>query len=690
MTKRSLLVAAALAAPLAACCTHEVRAEAPVVDVAPPPPPPAPNVDPSIIDPAVKPCDDFFQYACNGWIKKTQIPADRPSWTRSFSEIDDRNLALLRTYLQADAAGGGDPSDPYRGKLGDFWATCMDEKAVEAGGLDGLRLELARVEDVKDVASLGRVVGLLSAEGIEAFFDFGEGQDFKDATQVIGQLDQGGLGLPDRDYYLKTDEHDQKIRALYLAHVEKMMALAGEGEAQAKADAQTVMRLETALATASQSRVLRRNPDNVYHRIDLAGVLALAPSFPWKVYLGLLKHPGITDINVASPDFFKALDQLLVATPAADLRAYLRWHVVASVAQALPDAFVQEDFHFRSAAFTGADKILPRWKRCIGAVNGALGQALARPFVRQTFGEAGKARNVTRVQAIEAAMGSELSKLDWMDAKTKKAAQEKLGLVANQIGFPDQWRDYASLATDRTSYLGNLLRANEFEVQRELDKIGKPVDRSDWDMNPQAVNAYYDPSLNQMVFPAGILQPPFFNRDSDSACNYGGIGMVMGHELTHGFDDEGRRFDGHGNLREWWTPESKAHFEARAKCVETQYDGYAPLPDVHLNGKLTLGENIADLGGLKLAYEAFERHRGDVKATFGLSPEQQFFLSYAQAWCQKVREPYARMLVTIDPHSPARFRVDGPLSNLAAFREAFQCKEGQPMVRPSKDRCEIW
>ncbi len=677
-----------LALPLLAACHHAVRAEAPVVEVKPPPPPPPPNIDASIIDPKVSPCDDFFHYACNGWIAKTEIPGDRPRWTRSFSEIDDRNLALLRTYLEADAAGRGDPVDPYRRRLGDFWATCMDEQAIEKTGPESLKLQLARVDEVKDPASLGQVVALLHGEGIGALFEFGEGQDFKDATQDIGQLDQGGLGLPDRDYYLKADEHSRKIRELYVAHVQKMLELAGEPAEKAAADAKTVMRLETDLAKASQDKVFRRDPDHVYHRIDLPGVLTLAPAFPWKEYLALLQHPGIIAINVAAPDFFKELNALVVKTPPEEWRAYLRWHTVASVASALPDSFVQEDFQFQSKAFTGAARILPRWKRCIGAVNHAMGQALGRPFVRQTFGTEGKASNVARVQSIEAAMGRELGGLSWMDEPTRKAAIEKLGLVANQIGFPDKWRDYSSLATDRTSFLGNLLRASAFEVQRELNKIGKPVDRNDWEMNPQTVNAYYDPSLNQMVFPAGILQPPFYDRASNEASNDGAVGMVMGHELTHGFDDEGRRFDGHGNLREWWTPAAKAAFEQRAKCVSDQYDGYSPLPGVRLNGKLTLGENIADLGGLTLAYSAFEKQREKVPAVAGFTPEQQFFLSYAQSWCEKVREPYARLLATVDPHSPARFRVDGPLSNLPAFREAFQCKEGQPMVR--KDRCEIW
>ncbi|MHB8417769.1 MAG: M13 family metallopeptidase [Myxococcales bacterium] len=674
-------------------CAHEaVRPQAVAAPeaVAAPPAPPPPDVDLSIIDKSVSPCDDFFAYACNGWLAKTEIPPDRPLWNRSFSEIDERNLALLRDYLTADAAGRGDPQDPYEDKLGDYWASCMDEAAVEKSGPGELRALLARADEVQDPASLARVLALLQGEGISALFGFGSGQDFRDATQVIGQLDQGGLGLPDRDYYLKDDPKSKEIRGLYLTHVAKMLELAGEAPERASADAGVVLKLETALANASQSRVERRQPENVYHRIELAGVEKLAPHFPWESWLTDLGHPSLRAINVASPEFVKAIDEIVTGTPAAELRTYLRWHVLDSVAPALPNAFVQEDFWFKSHAFTGAAQILPRWKRCIGTINQTFGQALARPFVRQTFGEAGKARNVDRVRAIEQAMGDDLARIAWMDAPTRQKALEKLGLVANQIGFPDKWRDYGKLALDRQSYLGNLLRAEAFEVQRDLAKIGKPVDRSDWDMNPQAVNAYYDPSLNEMVFPAGILQPPFFNRASAEAANYGGIGMVMGHELTHGFDDEGRQFDGHGNLREWWTPASKQAFAERAACVERQFDGYVPIDDLHLNGKLTLGENIADLGGITLSYEAFEKHREGVKPEGGYGPEQQFFLNFAQSWCQKTRDPFARLMITVNPHSPARFRVLGPLGNFRPFREAFGCKAGDKMVRPDKERCEIW
>jgi endothelin-converting enzyme/putative endopeptidase len=679
--------------PLAACAaaTQDVKPDGAITAEAPPAAPPVPNVDLSIIDKSVSACDDFFAYACNGWLAKTEIPADRPFWSRSFSEIDDRNLARLRGYLADDAAGKGDPQDPYKDKLGDFWASCMDEAQVEKSAPAELAALLAKIDDVKDVASLAHVTAELHGEGIQTLFAFSSEQDFKDASQVIGRLDQGGLGLPDRDYYLKDDDKSKEIRALYLKHVATMLTLAGETVERAAAGAQTVMRLETDLAKASQSRVDRRTPANVYHRIELAGVLKLAPDFRWAAWLADLGHGGLTAINAVSPDFLKELDVVATKTPAEELRTYLRYHVVNAVAPALGSAFVQEDFQFKSKAFTGADRILPRWKRCIGTINGTFGQALARPFVRQTFGEDGKARNLARVQAIEAALGAELQKLPWMDTVTREKAKEKLALVANQIGFPDKWRDYGSLKIDRQSYLGNLLRAEGFEVQRDLAKIGKPVDRSDWDMNPQEVNAYYDPSLNEMVFPAGILQPPFFNRASEEAENYGGIGMVMGHELTHGFDDEGRQFDGHGNLREWWTPASKKAFEERTACVVHQFDGYVPVDKLHINGKLTLGENIADLGGITLAFRAFEANKAaGSEDVGGFTPEQQFFLGYAQAWCQKTRDPYSRLMVTVNPHSPAHFRVIGPLSNFEEFGKAFACKPGDKMVRLDKDHCEIW
>ncbi len=680
--------APALAAALLACAHAQTGASSALTES--PRLPPVADVDLSILDPAVAPCTDFFTHACGGWLQKTAIPADRPRWARSFDEIDDRNLTKLRGYLDADAAGKGDPSDPYTDKLGSFWASCMDEGQVEKTGLATLQTELARVEAVKDPASLATVLATLHGQAVGAFFEFSSGQDFKDATQVIGQLDQGGLGLPDRDFYLKDDARTKEIRALYEKHLAAVFALLGEAAPRASADAQTVLKLETQLATASMDRTARRDPKNVYHRLDLAGIQQAAPGFAWTAWLAGLGHPEIRAINVAAPDFFKALDRLVTQTPPADLRTYLRWRVADALTPALPDAFVQEQFQFKSKAFTGASQILPRWKRCLGVLNATFGQALARPFIRETFGEDGKARNLARVKAIELAMGAELDKLAWMDADTRKRAKEKLALVANQIGYPDKWRDYGALQIDRGSYLHNLLRAEAYEVQRDLAKIGKPVDRTDWDMQPHQVNAYYDPSRNEMVFPAGILQPPFFNRASDEASNYGGIGMVMGHELTHGFDDEGREFDGHGNLTDWWTAASGKAFTERAACVERQAGQYVAIDDLHLNGKLTLGENLADLGGLTLAYRAYVANKKSTREIGGYTPEQQFFLAFAQAWCAKARPEFQRLMVTVNPHSAEKFRVNGPLSNLREFRQAFGCKAGDAMVRPEAERCEIW
>ncbi len=671
-----------LALPLAACA-HLPPA---------PPPAPGPNIDLDLIDRRVPPCKDFYAFACNGWIAKTNIPPDRALWTRSFSEIDERNQALLRETLKADAAGKGDARDPDVKKLGDYWTSCMDEARIEETARADLAAQLARVGEVKDIATLAKVLALLQGEGVDAFFDFGSGQDFKDATEVIGQLDQGGLGLPDRDYYLKDDAKTRAIRAAYQEHVARMLRLCGSCAERPEEAAADIVALERKLALVSLSRVARRNPDNVYHRIDLAGLEKTAPAFPWADWLARLGHPRITAINVAVPGFFAGLDRILRETPPKVLAEYLRWHLVDSLVPALPAEFVREDFRYKSENFTGARRILPRWKRCMASVDEALGQALGRAFVKETYGAAGKARNVARVKAIEAAMGEDLARVGWMDEPTRAKAEEKLGLVGNQIGYPDKWRDYGKLAIDRTSFMDNLLRARAFEVQRDLDKIGKPVDRSDWDMTPQQVNAYYDATLNEMVFPAGIQQPPFFDLDSGAAANYGGIGMVMGHELTHGFDDEGRRFDGHGNLRDWWTQGSAQAFQRRTECVARQYEGYAPLAGLHINGKLTLGENIADLGGVKLAYTAFEKEQAGraVPALGGFTPEQQFFLAYAQAWCGKLRDPYLRLMLVTNPHSPFRYRVLGPLSNFAPFAKAFSCREGDPMVRPAKDRCEVW
>jgi len=667
----------------------------PAAQVAPPPAmsiPPGidPGFDPTAIDHAANPCHDFYQFACGKWIERTPIPPDRPGWSRSFSEINERNQEKLKEILEAYAAGKADPADVEARKVGDFYATCMDEAKAETESRKTLDEQLARVDALKDAKGMAKLVADLHLAGVNAFFGFGQTQDFKDATQVIGEADQAGLGLPDRDYYFNTDEKSQEIRKLYVEHVAKMLELAGAKPAASAAQAATVMEIETALAKGSMTRVDRRDPNKVYHRIERAGLQKKAPDFGWKQYFEALGTPTVTALNVAAPEFFVALSSVLKKKKLPDLKTYLRWHVIAAATPTLGQAFVDEDFHFSSTALTGAKQILPRWKRCATATNGALGEALAKPFVRETFGEDGKAKSVTMIKAIEGAFEGNLETLAWMDPATRQAAGEKARAVMNKIGYPDKWRDYSRLEIDRGSYLANVMRANVFESRRQLDKIGKPVDRAEWLMTPPIVNAYYNSQLNEMVFPAGILQPPFFTRKATDAVNFGAIGMVMGHELTHGFDDSGRQFDAVGNLRDWWAPAVGEGYKTRAECVAKLYDGFDALPGLKVNGHLTLGENIADLGGLKLAHTAAmaneKQHPSPEVA--GFSPEQQFFLAFAQGWCSNRREEYSRMLQTTDPHSPPQHRVNGPASQFPAFADAWQCAPGTPMA--PKDRCTVW
>ncbi len=680
-----------LALVFVAGCGHEEAAK-PVAPVAAGPvTPPAPvetGLDESAIDSSVNPCDDFYEYACGNWLKKTEIPADKAQWGRGFSVIDEHNEAELHQILEE--ASKGQVQTQYADKIGALFASCMDEGAIEANAQTQLKQQLKRIDIIRDVPSLQKEVARMHASIGNPLFNFGQEQDFKDSNSVIGALVQGGIGLPDRDYYLQTTGKMPEIKKAYQAHVEKMLTLAGEPAATAAKDAATVMKIETALAQASMSRVDRRDPNKVYHRIDLAGIEKTAPKWNWKAYLKEMGIPEVTQINVYSPDYFAALNKMLTATPVAEWKPYLKWHMVHNLAPTLSKAFVDENFAFYGKTLSGTAEIEPRWKRCTRSVDRLMGEALGRAFVEKTFGADGKDRTLKMVHEIEASMNANLDGLKWFDDATRKQAHEKLAAIANKIGYPDKWRNYDTLDIGRDSYLANTMHAEEFETKRELDKIGKPLDRTEWDMTPPTVNAYYNPSMNEMVFPAGILQPPFFNRAAVKPVNYGAIGMVMGHELTHGFDDQGRQFDAKGNLRDWWTGPVGKEFDGRAQCVVDQYAGYVAVDDLHLNGKLTLGENIADLGGIKLAHAAYVTARGNAQPQqIGKwTDEQLFFLGTAQSWCTKRRPELARMRVTTDPHSPAQFRVDGPMSNLPEFAAAFACKPGDKMVR--KAQCTIW
>lgn len=688
MSRRPLLLLLAVAlSPVAAC-----RTTGPAPQGAPAPA--VAGIDPKIVDRAVEPCDDFYAYACGAWLETATIPADKPLWSRGFMQLRETNLERLRDIAQRDAAGEIDPADRYAPKVGDFWAACIDEVAIEQRGTGDLLAEWARIDAAKDVPALAMEVGRLHRQGIFPIFRITSEQDAKDATQVIGEVAQGGLGLPDRDYYVKEDARSREIQQAYRAHVARMLQLAGVPARSAAQDADAIYALERSLAQAHWTRVEMRDPQRTYNRVNLDGLEREAPRFPWKAYLATLGHPDVTAFTATTPRYLARVNDLLLATPPGTWRWYLKWRVLSAMAaqRALPRAFADERFAFTSRNFTGAKEQEARWKHCVQAIDGALGEAIGQAYVRRWFGEDEKAHTRRLVSDVEGAMGRDIDGLAWMDAATKAKARDKLARVVNKIGYPDSWRNYDALQVDRSSFFRSVLAANAFEVNRDLDKIGKPLDRNEWYMPPPTVNAYYNPSMNEMVFPAGILQRPFYVRGAPDAVNFGGMGMVVGHELTHGFDDQGRQYDAVGNLTDWWSPEVGAEFVRRAECVVKQYDQYTAVDDVKLNGKLTLGENIADLGGLELALAAYEASRTprDPAEVAGYTPEQAFFVAYAQAWCTVRRPEYARMTAQTDPHSPPEWRVNGPLSNMPEFRKAFSCAEGTRMVRPAAQRCDVW
>ncbi|MGZ3457898.1 MAG: M13 family metallopeptidase [Archangium sp.] len=701
--RKALLVACCLLA--SACKTAEpaptqpqsqpqpvaTPAPQPVAEVKPPPP----GLDAAAMNEQVNPCDDFYEYACGNWVKNAEIPADRPRWSRGFDSIAARNEELLRDILQAASTGKAPAGTPYAQKLGDFYGACTDEAQLEAS-LPVLKAQLAKVTAVKNAKDLARVVGMLHAQSVFPLFQFGSNTDFKDATQMIGEVDQGGLGLPDRDYYVKDDEKSKALRAAYVEHMKNIFVLLGETPEQAAKSAASVMDTETTLAKASQTRVERREPQNVYHRLERKGLKQTAPDFPWDVYFKAAGAGDVQALNVTHPPFFAVVDQWVKVAKPETWKPYLTWHYVASVIPALPKSFQDERFRFTAQNLTGAKEDVARWKKCVRFTNGALGEALGVPFVARTFGADGKKTTQDMVVELEKAFERNLDTLSWMDAATREQALVKVRKIINKIGYPDRWRNYDAMKVERGSFLSSLLNASAFEQARQLAKIGKPVDKAEWLMSPPTVNAYYEPHFNEIVFPAGILQPPFFNREATAAVNFGAMGMVVGHEMTHGFDDQGRQYDADGNLRDWWTPASDKAFRERVACVKDQYDGYTAVEDVKVNGALTLGENVADLGGLKLAHVAMEEWLAkDPEAakqanSYRFTPSQQFFLGYAQSWCSKYREAFARQMAVLDPHAPPQWRVNGPVGNLSEFQKAFQCKEGAKLVRPAAQRCAVW
>jgi predicted metalloendopeptidase len=649
-----------------------------------------PGVDLTILDKTCKPCQDFYHYASGEWLTKNPVPPAYPSWGR-FSELAERNRELLHQILE-EAAATKPPAGSNKQKIGDFYASCIDEKQVNAEGAKPLESEITRINSVQSLPELQGEIARLQGMGIRALFQFGSTQDEKNSSEVIGGADQGGLGLPDRDYYTKTDEKSQQLRQQYEQHVGKMLALAGDDENKAASEAKAIVAIETKLAEASMTRVDRRDPEKTYHRMNRAQLKTLTPNWSWEDYFQEVGHTNINDVDISEPKFFEAMSQELKETPLDTWKTYFRWHLLNSTAAYLSEPFVDENFNFNGRVLAGTKELLPRWKRCVSATDRQLGEALGQIYTEKYFPPEAKARALDMVNHLIDALHDDLQTLPWMSPATRKEALTKLSAFTRKIGYPDKWRDYSTYAVDRGPYVLNQMRGSQFEFQRDLNKIGKPVDRGEWDMSPPTVNAYYNAQMNEIVFPAGIMQPPFFDPKADDASNYGAIGAVIGHEMTHGFDDQGRKFDAEGNLRDWWTPEDEKNFTRRAACVEKQFGDFVVQDDVHENGKLVLGESIADLGGLNLAYRALQKAEKGKKPTRigGMTPDQRFFIAYAQIWASNDRPEYERLLVNTDPHPLARFRAVAAPSNMPEFAHAFDCKPGDAMARPSGIQCQIW
>lgn len=658
------------------------------------------SFDLSSLDRTADPCVDFFQFGCGNWLKNNPIPADQSRWGR-FVELYERNREVLHQILEKASAPRSNRSAVEQ-RYGDFYASCMNEKTINEKGWSPLRPELDRIAALKSKSELITQFARMhhqsfpsrDAGGIRAAFSFGAAPDLHNASRFIAAVDQGGLGLPDRDYYLKNGQKAAQTRSDYLKHVQLMFGLIGESPTQAAQEAKVVMELETDLAKASMDNVARRDPKNRDHKMSLAQLSKIAPALEFNRYFRETGAPPFKELNVGNPDFFKALNRAINRFPLDQWKTYLRWHLLAASAPNLSTPFVDENFNFSAKILRGQKEMQARWKRCVIETDRLLGEALGQAYVDAAFSAEAKERTLKMVGEIEKAMQTDLTQLPWMTDETKQRAFEKLHAIINKIGYPEKWRDYTPVRIVRDDHLGNVWRSMVFERQRRINKIGQPLDKKEWSMSPPTVNAYYNSAENDINFPAGILQPPFFDNAIDDAVNYGGIGAVIGHELTHGFDDQGRKFDAKGNLTDWWTPADGKQFEERASCLADEYSSFVavkdPPNDLHVNGRLTLGENTADNGGLHLAYMALEdslagRAVGPIE---GFTPEQRLFLGFSQIWCDHSTEENARLRALTDPHSPGRYRVNGVVQNMPEFAKAFQCKAGQPMVR--QPPCRVW
>src|SRR5262245_1986341 len=653
-------------------------------------PPPAAQASASglqldAMDRSADPCVDFYQFACGGWIEKNPVPADRSTWGR-FDELQERNNETLRKILEDAAAG----RDAEQKKIGDYYLSCIDETAIDAKGTNPLKPIAAKIDGLATLADLPALVAELHTIGVNVFFSFGSEADFKDASLEMAIVDQGGLGLPDRDYYLRSEAKSVELRKQYVEHIGRIAALVGVPDSRTGAVADRVMRVETALAKGALDNVSRRDPNNIYHKLTPDELQAFTPNFQWSRYFSGIAAPPILALNVTEPEFFKNLGQLLASTPLDDIKHYLRWQLLRASAPLLSAPFVNENFNFYGTILTGAKELRPRWKRCVQYTDGDLGEDIGKAFVKVAFGPPAKADTLKMIGEIVSAFEKNINGLTWMTDATKKEAILKLHAVTNKIGYPDRWRDYSALNIVRGDALGNSQRANAFEFRRQLNQIGKPVDRSEWSMTPPTVNAYYNPLQNNINFPAGILQPPFYSVKADQSLNFGGAGAVIGHELTHGFDDQGSQFDARGNLKNWWTDTDRKAFEERAQCFVDQYSQYTAVDDVKLNGKLTLGENTADNGGLRISMLAYVATLASdpAKPVDGFTPEQRLFLGWGQVWCENRRPEALRLMAQTNPHSPGRYRVNGVVANMPEFQKAFSCRADAPMVR--QNQCRVW